>query len=188
MPDKDVVQKFPGLPSGFRDAASLVQKQFLESLDSLDVRATSLGAEEQRRKTTAITLKVISVLSSLVIATGFVHGSIAQILGGTITGMAALERVFANLSRLLAVAAAKAAYDRVRRQVVALHNQKIIEVIKIRDSEPEKSANMLIDFVGHLRDLLAKAKDEVENELAKNAYESLGRLTLDDGTQQGSSV
>ena len=183
MPDRTDVQEFPKLPSDFRDAAELVQKQFAESIQSLDARTAGLGLEERRRKGTALTLKVISVLSSLIIATGFVHGSIAQILGGTITGMAALERVFANLSRLLAVAAARSAYERVRRQVVALHNQKIIDVVKYRDRDAEKSADMLISFVGELRDLLAKAKDEVETQLANNAYESLGRLTLDEPHQ-----
>jgi len=180
MPDKEAVQKFPGLPADFRDAAALVQKQFAESLDSLDSRTVALGAEERRRKITAYSLKVISVLSSLVIATGFLEGSGVQILGGAIAAMAALERVFANVSRLLAVAAAKSAYERVRRKVVALHNQKIVEVVKIRDSESEKSANLLISFVGELRDLLAKTKDDIETQLSANAYENLGRLTLDE--------
>jgi len=87
------------------------------------------------------------------------------------------------MDRLLAVAAATAAYDRVRMQVVAQHNRQIIEVIKIRDREPEKSAEALIDFVGKLRDLLAEIKEKVETDLRANAFENLGRLSLEEQSQ-----
>jgi hypothetical protein len=180
MSSDNELQSFPALPADFRDAAALVQRQFKESIDSLDVRTEALRAEHQRRKLTALALKVISVLSSLIIATGFAAGNIAQLLGGVITGMAALERVFANMSRLLAVAAAKGAYERVRRQVVSSHNQKIVDIVKIRDREPEKSADLLITSVGSLRDELAKTKNDIESQLDNNAYENLGRLTLDE--------
>ena len=180
MSSDNELQSFPALPTDFRDAAALVQKQFKESIASLDVRIEALRVEHQRRKVTALALKVISVLSSLIIATGFVAGNIAQILGGIITGMAALERVFANMSRLLAVAAAKGAYERVRRQIVSSHNQKIVDIVKIRDREPEKSADLLIASVGSLRDELAKTKNDIESQLDNNAYENLGRLTHDD--------
>ncbi len=180
MPGANELQSFPALPPDFRDAAALVQAQFRESVESLDKRIAALRTEHQRRKLTATTLKVISVLSSLVIATGFVKGNVPQVLGGVITGMAALERVFANMSRLLAVAAAKGAYERVRRQIVSSHNQKIVDIVKIRDREPEKSADLLINSVGGLRDELAKTKNDIETQLDNNAYENLGRLTLDE--------
>jgi hypothetical protein len=171
---------FKDLPQDLRDAAALVQRHLGEALSECDARASELKKEHDSRKLTATILKVISVISGLVIASGLAAGVPAQVLGGAITGIAALERVFANMSHLLAVAAAKAAYDRTRRQVEAEHNRQIIKVVEIRDREPEKSAKLLIKVVGELRNRLAKARDEIETNLAANAYENLGRLTLEE--------
>jgi hypothetical protein len=183
MPDS-TLQEFKGLPKDHQDAVALVQKQLKESLVSLDRRAEALGREGTRRRRVAIFLKVVSILSGFVIATGFLQQSIVQILGGIVPIVAALERAFANLSRLLAVSAAKNAYERVRRQTVAQHDREIIAVITIRDREPEKAANRLISFVGKLRDRLAAAELEIEDKLAKNDYDSLGRLALEEDAQQ----
>jgi hypothetical protein len=180
MPDLVPKTEFPSLPKDVQDAANLVQAQFIESLAALDARVAALGAEQSLRKKVAILLKVVSVLSGLVIATGFVTGSAAQVLGGFIPGIAALERVFANLSRLLAVSAAKNAYERIRRSVVARHSRFIVDVVKIRDRDPEKAANLFIKTNGTLRDDLAKKRDEIEDKLSHNDYDNLGRLSLDE--------
>lgn len=174
------VHSFPSLPPDFQDAAALIQKQFKESIASLDSRIEELEVEHKNRKTIAIILKILSVLSSLIVLSGVANDLLVQVLGGLITGIAALERVFANMSRLLAVAAAISAYQRVRMQVVNTHNREIIEVVKFRNRDPQKSANTLITFVGLLRDQLAKIKENVESNLRENAYENLGRLVLDD--------
>ena len=180
MPDGPITLQFQTLPADFRDAARLVQSQLNDSITASDERAAALGAEQTRRKNVAITLKVVTVLSGLIIATGFVKDSAAQILGGIIPGIAALERIFANMSRLLAVSAAKNAYEHVRRSVVARHGKQIIDVVKIRDREPERSAEMLIKMSGELRDDLAARRDEIEGRLAQNDYDNLGRLNLDE--------
>src|SRR3954470_10554195 len=103
MPEEHGLQTLPGLPNDFRDAVALVQTQLSEGMDALDGRVIQLNSQQRRRKTVAVLLKVVSVLSGLVIATGFVNRSVVQVLGGIIPAIAALERVFANLSRLLAV-------------------------------------------------------------------------------------
>ena len=89
------------------------------------------------------------------IATGFLRQSVVQVLGGIIPCVAALERVFANLSRLLAVTAAKNAYDRVRRAVVARHNHEIVDVVRIRDRQPKTAADNLVNMDRKLNKLLA---------------------------------
>lgn len=180
MPNADELKQFPGLTKDYQDAVQLVQAQLREHLASLDSRVQMLVAEQRRRKTVAIILKVVSVLSGLVIATGFLAHSVVQVLGGVIPAIAALERVFANLSRLLAVTAAKNAYERVRRHVVARHDQQIVDVVKIRDTNPKKAADTFIAFAGGLRDKLAAASNEIEEKLSKNDYDNLGRLSLED--------
>jgi hypothetical protein len=181
-------QAFPTLPDDFRGAAALVQRQFSESIESLDKRVSGLTAEQGSRRRTAATLKVISVASSLLIAAGAFSGVTTQVLGGAIAGVAALERVFANMSRLLAIAAGKSAFERVRRQVVAEHNKKIIEVVRFHVREPEKSADLLISFVGELRDRLDATRDQIETALANNSYENLGKLSLEEHQEKAPNV
>jgi hypothetical protein len=180
MRDNDNLQEFPKLPKDHQDAVRLVQKQLKEQMEALDRRVTALTGEQKRRRIVAIVLKVISVLSGIVIATGFLQQNIVQVLGGIVPAIAALERVFANLSRLLSISAAKNAYERIRRQTVAEHNRQIIAVVEIRDREPAKAATILTKFVGRLRDRMAAAEDAVEDRLAHNDYDNLGRLTLEE--------
>lgn len=174
------IHSFPTLPNDFKSAAELVQSQFKEGISALDERIRELETEQRRRNITAIVLKVVSVISSLIVLSGVAGGMLVQVLGGAITGIAALERVFANMSKLMAVAAAVAAYQRLRMQVVAQHNREIIEVIKYRDRDPAKSADALISFVGKLRDAIAEIREKIESDLRSNAYENLGRLVLEE--------
>jgi len=173
-----------GLPSDLQDAVALVQKQLKARISDRDARVSALGAEAKRRKVIAIVLKVVSVLSGIVVATGFAATSIMQVLGGLIPAIAALERVFANLNRLLAVTAAKNAYERIRRQTVAAHDREIVSVVKIRDRDPQAAADKLISFVGELRNRLSETCDAIETTLAKNDYDRLGTLALEQ-EQQG---
>lgn len=179
--------QFPSLPSDFKDAAALVQKQLVESIKSLDTRVIELEAEAKNRKNIAILLKTVSVVSSLIILSGFASVHWAQILGGIITAIVALERVFANMNRLLAVSASIGAYERVRLQVKAAHNRNIINVIKIRDRKPEESADKLIQLVGQLRDQLAEVKEKVEVQLRQNEYTNLARLSLENENSENQS-
>ena len=172
------------LPKDLQDAVALVQNQLLGRVTDLDDRVRALGSEVKRRKFIAVVLKVVSVLSGIIVATGFAATSVMQVLGGLIPTIAALERVFANLNRLLAVTAAKNAYERIRRQMVAAHDREIVAVVKIRDREPQKAADKLITFVGHLRDRLSVTCDDIETTLAKNDYDRLGTLALEQ-EQQG---
>ena len=180
MPEEPQQQKFPTLPKDEQDAVALVQRQFREAIQEIDQRTSALNKEQRRRKIVAIVLKVVSVVSGLVIATGFLRQSVVQVLGGIIPCVAALERVFANLSRLLAVTAAKNAYDRVRRAVVARHNHEIVDVVGIRDRQPKTAADNLVNMDRKLNKLLADTKEDIETKLAKNDYDNLGRLTLDE--------
>jgi hypothetical protein len=160
-----------------------VQTQLREQLEAVDGRIAALSTEGISRRRMAVWLKVVSVLSGLVIATGFLAQGVVQVLGGIIPAIVALERVFANLSRLLAVTAAKNAYERIRRQTVARHNQQIVNVVKIRDTDTKNAAETLIVFVGELRDKLSSTEDEIEEKLAKNDYDALGKLSLEDDSK-----
>lgn len=108
------IHSFPSIPNDLQDAAALVQQQLKESVASLQLRISELEAEYKRRRTIATILKVVSVVSSLIVLSGVTQDILVQILGGIITGIAALERIFANMSRLLTVAAAISAYERVQ--------------------------------------------------------------------------
>lgn len=178
--DQEATKFGTELPADVRDAAALVQAQLRETVAAVDERTQDLSREQVRRRRVALVLKVASIISGLVIATGFAADVTAQVLGGLISGIAALERAFANMSRLLAVTAAKNAYERLRRSVEARHNREVVDVVRIRDRDPTGSADRLIERFGELRDELATKRDEVESRLEKNDYDNLGRLDLDD--------
>lgn len=71
---KAEIQSFPSLPADFKDAADLVQAQLKESIASLDIRIGTLEREHSKREWTAIALKVVSVVSSLVVLSGVASG------------------------------------------------------------------------------------------------------------------
>ncbi len=179
---------FAILPKDFQDAVRLVQSQLRQRQTEVDNRTSALTSEAASRRAVALALKVVTVLSGIVIATGFLQDRVVQVIGGIVPAVVALERIFANLPRLLAVTAAKNAYQRIRRQLQAKHDAQIIEVVRIRDRKPEEAANALITFAGALRDLLAASSDDIEARLEQNDYDALGTLSLEDHAAKGAPI
>jgi hypothetical protein len=58
-----------------------------------------------------------------------------------------------------------------------------VNVVKIRDTDTKNAAETLIVFVGELRDKLSSTEDEIEEKLAKNDYDALGKLSLEDDSK-----
>lgn len=180
MNDETLKLDDTALPTDLQDAAALVQRQLKQGLSRLDQRVSQLGQQEKRRRTIAAVLKIVSVISGVVIAIGFFSKSVLQVIGGLVPIMVGLERAFANLDSLLSVTAAKNAYERMRREIVASHNRGVVNVIRIRDRQPAEAADALIKLVESLRDQLAKAEQDIESGLAQRNYELLGRLSLEE--------
>ena len=167
------------------DALKIIERQIKDSLAAVDQRVTELARQQARRQMAATALKILLIIGGLLITLGFATGRLAQVLGGVMSGIVALERVLANVSRLWAITSAKNAYQRIRRSVEARHNRDIIKVVELRDREPKRSVDLHKKMLGALRDDLALTRGKVEAYLAENRRKNLDHLELEDQTTGG---
>lgn len=162
------------------DAVERSQNQYQGRIEQVDTRIMELSGEERRRKWTAVALKVITVTLGIVLVPGVLKDWQVQTIGVVILLIVALERIFANHGRLVSITSARDAYTRIRRQTEDVHERDVLPIIKTRESKPREAANKLIDLNEKLRAMLAATSDKVEDALAKDNYQLLGRLTLEE--------
>ncbi len=182
------VQKidFSGLDKGLSDAVALSNQQILGGLAELDNNVVKLDKEIRNRTTIGTVLKVIVVVSGVVIATGFLTGWnwVIQLIGGFISLITAVERIFGNVDTLLTKVAGRDAYSRIRREIVNKHEAKIIDIVQIRDTTPAEAAKQYIQVQSEIRDQIYKVDNEIKTNIENKNYELLGRLTLEDNKKQ----
>lgn len=173
---------FQALDSGLRDAVALSNQQLLGGLSELDNNVVKLDKEINSRTTIGTVLKVIVVVSGVVIATGFLTGWnwIIQLIGGFISLITAVERIFGNVEVLLTKVAGRDAYSRIRREIVNKHEAKILDIIQIRDTNPIEAAKQYINVQSEIRDQIHQVDNQIKTNIENKRYELLGRLTLDD--------
>lgn len=177
---------FQTLDSGLSDAVAVSNQQLLGGLSELDNNVVKLEKEINRRSTIGTFLKVIVVVSGVVIATGFLTGWnwIIQLIGGFISLVTALERIFANVEVLLTKVAGRDAYSRIRREIANKHDSKILDIIQIRDNNPAEAAKQYIKVQSEIRDQIHQVDNEIKTNIENKRYEVLGRLTLNDKENQ----
>lgn len=174
--------EFQTIDKGLSDAVAASNQQILGGLAELDKNVTTLDKEIKNRTGIGTLLKVIVVVSGAVIATGFLTdwNWLIQVIGGVITLITAVERIFGNVDTLLTKVAGRDAYSRIRREIVNKHEAKIIDVIKIRDTQPKEAADEYIKVQSEIRDQIFQIDNEIKNSIASKNYQLLGRLALDD--------
>ena len=177
------MEGFSNIDKGLQAELQISNKQFKSWLDNLDNEVTEFDKKIGKRKTIATVLKLIVVVSGVAIATGFLLDWIVQVIGAFVSLITAIERVFANLDRLLSEVAAKDAYNRVRREVVKIHEKRIGKLVGMKQNEPDKAAGLIIELQSELRDKLIDVDDKIKTSLENKNYELLGRLTLDDNKE-----
>lgn len=184
QPDIKNLEKveFQSLDKGLSDAVALSNQQLLGRLSELDNNVVKLDKEINNRTTIGTVLKVIVVVSGVVIATGFLTGWnwIIQLIGGFISLITAVERIFGNVDVLLTKVAGRDAYSRIRREIVNKHEAKIIDIVQIRDTTPVEAAKQYIQIQSEIRAQISKVDNEIKTNIENKNYELLGRLTLDD--------
>lgn len=174
--------EFADVEQGLGDAVALTTKKLNMALVGLDDKVGRLTREINTRQSIGFILKLIVVVSGVVIATGFLNksGWIIQVIGGFISLITAVERIFANVEVLLSKVAARDAYRRIRREVERTHDSKIVGIVKNRVSKPDESAGALVQMQEELMAQIANVDNDIQTGLANKQYEVLGRLTLDD--------
>lgn len=167
---------------GLKQELNFSNSKFKEWLDNLDSEVDILGKKTKLRKSTATILKLIVVISGIVIASGFLKDAdiIVQIIGAIVLLITAIERVYANLDKLLSTVAAKNAFSRVRRDVVRIHTNRLGPILGLKESQPDEAARKVIELQNELMDKLMKIDDEIKTNLENKNYELLGRLTLEE--------
>jgi hypothetical protein len=173
---------FQSLDRGLNDAVAASNQQILGALADLDKNVSRLDKEVKNRTTIGTLLKVVVVVSGAVIATGFLTGWnwLIQVIGGVITLITAVERIFGNVDILLTKVAGRDAYSRIRREIVNKHEAKIIDVIQMRDPTPVDAAKEYIKVQSEIRDQIFQIDNEIKTNIANKNYQLLGRLALDD--------
>lgn len=175
-----------GLEKELADAVERSQNQYEGRIKQVDDKIQALSREERRRKHTATALKVTTVVLGIALAPGILQQWHVQAIGIVILLIVALERVFANHGRLVSITSARDAYARIRRETEDVHERELLPIIKIRESKPQDAANKLIALNEKLRSMLATTSSKVEDALAQDNYQLLGRLTLEE--QKGQST
>ncbi len=170
------------ISKGTQKELEFSNKQFEDWLNNLDEEVKKLGRVVKSRKLTATILKLIVVVSGIVIASGFLKDFhiIVQIIGATVLLITAIEKVFANLDLLLSTAAAKNAFNRIRRDVVKIHTKKIGPILGLKETQPEEAARKIIALQSGLIEKLIDIDDEIKTNLENKNHEVLGRLTLEE--------
>jgi len=173
----------PPLSQSEADALKRSQNQFKGRLKEVRDLSKNLGREGDIRKVIAVLLKVAIVVCGIIIASGLLKESAVQIIGVVVLIVVAVERVFANIERLMAVIAAKSALDRIERRCIDIHESDILKVIPLRDPDPSKAASLETSLTEKLRKELATAVDQAIIGLENKDLELLGRLVLEDNSE-----
>ncbi|EZH75038.1 hypothetical protein ATO12_09940 [Aquimarina atlantica] len=176
------MEEIENISKGLKKELKFSNRNFKGWLDNLDIEVDKLTTLIKSKKTIAIVLKLIVVVSGILIASGFLKDLdiVVQIIGAVVLLITAIERVFANLDKLLSIVAAKNAFSRVRREIVRIHTTRLGPILGLKETEPEKAGRKIIELQEELIEKLIKVDDEIKTNLENKNYELLGRLTLEE--------
>ncbi len=172
------------------DALTLKQEQWAGMRQMVLERSQKLDREQKIRKVIAVVLKIATVVAGIILASGLtdsvainigtVETTLAQLLGIAILLVVGVERAVANYDRLMAVTAARDTLERVALQADHQFDAKHHELVRIKNSRPEESAEGQIKLLESLRLKLADAREKVEESLRKSDATAINRLMLDE--------
>ncbi len=168
------------ITTAYEDAVQLATQQLKAATNRLDKRVQELGEFVAKREGLAKTLKGAVVLIGILVATGLLAQVVVQFLGVVVLLVVGFDQTFANLEKLRTLTSGRNAYLRIRREVVAIHNEQIIEVVRKRDSDPQGAADQLIDLNKKLMGQIAKTEQEVESAIENKQFALLDRLSLEE--------
>ncbi|MEM7101103.1 MAG: hypothetical protein AAF541_22775 [Pseudomonadota bacterium] len=158
------------------------QEQFESLVEKLEQRQKETAREANYRKFFAYGLKIIVILAGLVIAMQ-APSTLDKVLGAAISLATALDQIFSNHVRLIAVTTATKALARAYDAIVNRHTNDIGPVVaaaksgdeSTRKAGEEKGANALFKM---RNDFDAKLQ-EIETALDEQHIKALEKLTLE---------
>jgi hypothetical protein len=169
-----------GLTESYKNAVTLATEKLREAIDRLDKRVKELGEVIKKREKLAKILKGATVLIGIFVATGFLPQVVVQILGVVVLIVVGFDQTYANLAKLRTFTSGRNTYLRIRREIVNIHNDQIIDVVKKRGDVPKEAAEMLINLNKQLMNQLAKVEQEVEMAIDNQQFALMERLSLEE--------
>lgn len=130
------------------------------------------------RRFWAYGLKAIAVFGGLAIASGLV-APYAQAIGIAIAAAVAIDGLFSNHVQMLLVTKAAHAFDRLSKQARRAHQLQLTPILAIKEAEPEKSKQQLLDLLSRLTEQLQTGTTEIEMALSEGRIKALEGLNLD---------
>lgn len=176
------MEDIKNISDGLKKELEFSNRQFGDWLGNLDIEVSILAKKIKTKKTIAISLKMIVVISGIVIASGFLEDFeiVIRIIGAVVLLITAIERVFANLDMLISIVAGKNAFSRVRREVVKIHTTRLGPILGLKETDPESAGRKIIDLQSELIEKLITVDSQIKTNLENKNYELLGRLTLEE--------
>lgn len=150
------------LPPAGEDVYAIQQTFLTTRVSELDSRRKKFFLEVIGRRSMAYILKAISVFGAIIVAAK-ISWTDQTILGLVIAAAVGIDQITSNHARLLAIAAARHACDRLRAKIVAKHSQALPGILRLRgNGNPEDTQRYENTFHEMMGDLLKDLHDGQE--------------------------
>lgn len=165
------------------DPLQYVQDTFSDTLAEVESEYKPIARESMLRRFWAYSLKAITVFSGIAIAAGVADG-VAHVLGIIIASTVALDSLFSNHERMIAVSKASQAYARVLKGVRRTHQLELMPILQEKASDPDVAKEKLIALVKNLTERLHDECSLIESALDNMNLKALHSLALDKNNER----
>jgi hypothetical protein len=161
-----------------------LQERFEESIATTEKSAIQLKQEAGWRRFLAYALKAIAIFGGISITAGLQQPA-SQIVGIIITVAVAVDALFSNHKRLLAVTSAANAYSNLLSNVKSSYNIELAAVLKIKETDKAKARKQLQAMVTKYMRKLKDEKERIDNGLQETDLRLLNTISLEQKAESG---
>ena len=168
------------------DAIEFVTGKLRGGVERIDRRIKELDSEVNKRQKAANYLKGATLVTGILVATGRLPDAVVQVLGVVVLLIVGFDQTYANLDKLKILTTGRNTYVRLRREVQAVHDDQLVEVLQKKESEPKRAAEILIELNRGLMKRLSSDEQEGEDAIANKQFALLDRLSVKEPTKEQS--
>ncbi len=154
------------------------QNIFDDAYKQVEEDRKPLKLESLLRRTVAYGLKAVAVFGGLAITAG-VSAKWSQIIGVAIAAAIAIDLLFSNHLRVIAVAKASQAYKRLLRQVRRTHQVELVSILEKKSHDEATAQVELNNLITRLTKQLHDECTEIEKALDEMHIKALDVLSLE---------
>ncbi|OIO70633.1 MAG: hypothetical protein COW19_11355 [Zetaproteobacteria bacterium CG12_big_fil_rev_8_21_14_0_65_55_1124] len=153
------------------------QDTFADVLKEVEADRSPINRESIWRRVMAYGLKTVAVIGGIAIASG-IKEDMAHYVGIAITTAVAVDGIFSNHMRMIAVTKAAQAYGRVLKQAKRLHQQGLGPILKQMEKYPEKGEQELLDLLQKLTEQIHSECTLIELALDEMQIKALDMISV----------